>query len=68
MESYFTSKGIPHTRKDIRTDRKAYQEWHERYHGDIVPMIVFNNGQKIVDGCDVPAIERVLRDLGVSPP
>ena len=68
MERYFTSKGIPYTCQDIRTDRKARQEWRERYHGDIVPMIVFDDGKRIVDGCDIPAIERALRELGVTPP
>ncbi|MBU5637638.1 hypothetical protein KOM00_12960 [Geomonas sp. Red69] len=63
MESYFTEKGIPYTTRDIRTDHAAHQEWRERYHGDIVPLIVFDNGKKIVDGCDVRAIERALREL-----
>lgn len=68
MERYFTIKGIPYSYRDIRKDPKAYQEWRQRYHGDIVPLIVFGNGKRIVDGCDIPAIERTLRDLGVSPP
>ena len=68
MERYFTSKGIPYTRRDIRKDPKARQEWSERYRGDIVPLIVFDNGKRIVDGCDIPAIERALRYLGLSPP
>ncbi len=68
MESYFTRKGIPYTSRDIRKDQKARQEWSERYHGDIVPMVVFNDGKRIVDGYDIPAIERALRDLGLSPP
>ncbi|WP_241426238.1 hypothetical protein [Geobacter benzoatilyticus] len=68
MESYFTSKRIPHIKRDIRTDRQARKEWRERYHGDIVPLIVFDDGKRIIDGCDIPAIEQALRELGVSPP
>ena len=63
VESYFTKKGIPFTCRDIRQDQSAYREWHDRYQGEIVPMIVFDGGKKIVDGCDIPAIERSLRDL-----
>lgn len=66
MERFFTRKGIPYTYRDIRKDRMAYQEWHERYRGDIVPLIVFGDGKRIVDGCDIPAIERALRELGLS--
>ncbi|WP_224981577.1 glutaredoxin family protein [Geomonas agri] len=63
MESYFTSKGIPYTTRDIRKDQAARQEWRERYHGDMVPLIVFDQGKRIVDGCDVRAIERAMREL-----
>jgi hypothetical protein len=68
VESYFTSKGIPHTCLDIHKDPKAYREWRDRYHGNIVPMVVFDNGRRIVDGCDIKAIERTLRELEASPP
>ncbi|MBJ6802664.1 glutaredoxin family protein [Geomonas propionica] len=63
MESYFTSKGIPYATRDIRKDQVAHREWRERYHGDMVPLIVFDQGKRIVDGCDVRAIERVMREL-----
>lgn len=65
MESYFTKKGIPFVKRDIRHDRTAFREWRDRYRGDIVPMIVIDNGRKIIDGCDLPAIERALREMGV---
>lgn len=68
MESYFTSKGIPFTIRDIRKDPIARQEWREHYSGDIVPLIVFDNGKRIVDGFDIPAIERAFRSLGLSLP
>ena len=68
MESYFTSNGIPYTVRDIRKDRKAHQEWRERYHGDIVPLIVLGDGDRVVDGCDMRAINRALRELGYNPP
>jgi hypothetical protein len=63
VESYFTSKSIPFISRDIRTDKEALHEWRDRYHGDIVPLIVFDGGKKIVDGGDIPAIERALRGL-----
>ncbi|GAW67790.1 hypothetical protein GPEL0_01r3817 [Geoanaerobacter pelophilus] len=63
MESYFTSKSIPFTCRDIRTDREALREWRDRYHGDIVPLTVFDGGKVVVDGGDIPAIERALRKL-----
>ena len=64
MESFFTSKGIPHTNRDIRRDPSARREWRDRYQGDIVPLIVFDQGKRVVDGCDIPAIEQALRELG----
>lgn len=63
MESYFTDKGIPFTTRDIRTDPKARHDWRERFGGDIVPLIVFDDGKRVVDGCDIPAIERALKHL-----
>lgn len=68
MESYFTEKGIPYVCRDIRHDPAARQEWRERYGGEIVPMVVFDGGRRIVDGCDLPAIERVLRELAAPLP
>ena len=67
MERYFTEKGIPFARRDIRSDREARREWRERYGGEIVPMVVLGNGRRIVDGCDIPAIERALRELAAPP-
>ena len=68
MESYFTNKAIPYVCRDIRTDPTARTEWRERYHGDIVPLAVFDGGKRIVDGCDIPAIERALQELGAVVP
>ncbi|WP_407925475.1 glutaredoxin family protein [Geomonas edaphica] len=68
MESYFTTKGIPFTVRDIRKDPSARKEWRERYGGEIVPTIVFDGGKRIVDGCDIPAIERTLRELAPATP
>jgi len=67
VESYFTNKGIPYTCRDISNDRVARREWRERFAGEIVPMVVFNGGRRIVDGFDIPAIERALRELAVAP-
>ena len=68
MESYFTTKSIPFTVRDIRKDQDARKEWRERYGGEIVPTIVFDGGKRVVDGCDIPAIERVLRELAAPAP
>lgn len=63
VESFFTEKGIPYTSRDIRRDNEALQEWRSRYGGEIVPMVVFDGGRRIVDGYDIPAIERALQEL-----
>lgn len=68
MESYFTTKGIPYTVRDIRKDPNARKEWRERYGGEIVPTIVFDGGKKVVDGCDTRAIERALDELTPAAP
>ena len=68
VERYFTERGIPHINKDIRRDPEARQEWSQRFNGDIVPMVVFDDGKRIVDGYDIPAIERVLRELTTPHP
>ncbi len=67
MESYFTEREIPFSCRDIRQDREARRDWRERYGGEIVPLVVFDNGKRIVDGCDIPAIERALRELAAPP-
>ncbi len=54
--------------RDIRKDPDARKEWRERYGGEIVPTIVFDGGKRIVDGCDIPAIERTLRELAPAAP
>lgn len=63
MERFFTGKGIPYVCRDIRRDRAAFREWRERYGGDIVPMVVLDGGKKVIDGCDIPAIERAMADI-----
>ena len=68
MKSYFTNKGIPYTCRDISQDKVARREWRERFAGEIVPTVVFNGGKRVVDGCDIPAIERALRELAVASP
>lgn len=68
MESFFTEKGIPYVCRDIRRDRAAFREWRERFGGEIVPTVVLGGGKRIVDGCDIPAIERALREITSSPP
>ncbi len=68
MESYFTTKGIPFTVRDIRKDPNARKDWRELYGGEIVPTIVFDGGKKVVDGCDIRAIERALRELAPATP
>ncbi|BEH11680.1 hypothetical protein GSUET_32920 [Geobacter sulfurreducens subsp. ethanolicus] len=68
MERFFTEKGIPYTCRDIRRDRAAFREWRERFGGEIVPMVVLDEGKKIIDGCDIPAIERALADIRSSRP
>jgi glutaredoxin len=67
VESYFTERGIPYSCRDIRRDGEARREWRERYGGEIVPMVVFDHGRRIVDGCDIPAVERTLRELAAPP-
>jgi hypothetical protein len=67
VERFFTERGIPYSCRDIRQDGEARREWRERYGGEIVPMVVFDNGRRIVDGCDIQAIERVLRELAAPP-
>ena len=63
-EEYFTSRRIPFTRRDIVRDPAALREYRER-HGEIVPLIVFGNDQRIVDGFDLPAIHKALRSFGL---
>ncbi len=68
MESYFTKKGIPYICRDISQDKVARREWRERFAGEIVPTVVFNGGRRVVDGFDIPSIERALRELTAAPP
>jgi glutaredoxin len=67
VESYFTEKGIPYTCKDIRHNPTVRREWRERYGGEIVPTVVFDGGRRVVDGCDLPAIKRIIQELAAPP-
>ncbi|WP_416222784.1 hypothetical protein [Trichlorobacter lovleyi] len=53
--------------RDIQQEHRWYQEWHDHFHGDIVPLIVFDNGKIIVDGFDVREIDRALKKRGIRP-
>jgi hypothetical protein len=45
-------------------DPRAYFEWRERWHGDIVPLIVFDDGRRVVEGFEPRSLEKVLKELG----
>lgn len=65
-EGYLTSLGLTFEERDIQKDHRFYREWHDHFHGDIVPLIVFNNGQQVVDSFDPRGIKRALRATGIS--
>ncbi len=66
VESYFASRQIPFVKRDIMRDKDAFHAFRDRYHGDIVPLTVFGNDERIVDGLDLPAIRRALQSFGLS--
>ena len=68
MERYFTRYEIPFEKRDIQHSQQFYREWQDVWKGDIVPTIVFDNGKKVVDGYDIPAIKRAMKELGIIPP
>jgi hypothetical protein len=45
-------------------DRKAYHEWRDRWHGEIVPLIVFDDGKRVVEGFEARSLEKVLQEMG----
>lgn len=53
--------------RDIRHNQTYYQEWQHSWQGDIVPVIVFDNGKQVVDGFDIRGIKRALREVGNLP-
>jgi glutaredoxin len=65
VEKYFAARQIPFTERDIGRDPAALRDYRERYHGEIVPLIVFGNDERIVDGYDLPAIRGALRTFGL---
>jgi glutaredoxin len=64
-EEYFTARQIPFRRLDIGRDPAALRDYRERYQGDIVPLIVFGNDERVVDGYDLPAIRGALKSFGL---
>lgn len=64
-EAYFDARQIPFTKRDIMRDPSALRAYRDRYHGEIVPMIVFGNDERIVDGYDPSAIRDALRVFGL---
>ena len=59
--------GLPFEARDIQHNRSYYKEWQENWQGDIVPLIVFDNGKQVVDGFDIRAIKQALREVGNLP-
>lgn len=53
--------------RDIKRNKTFYHEWKDSWQGDIVPVIVFDNGKQVVDGFDIRAIKRALREVGNLP-
>ena len=53
--------------RDIQHNQTYYREWQETWQGDIVPVIVFDNGKQVVDGFDIRAIKRALQEVGNLP-
>ncbi len=52
--------------RDIQQDHRWYQEWYQHFHGDIVPLIVFDNGKQIIDGYEPKAMVKTLRELRIT--
>lgn len=67
MESFFAKRKIQFEARDIQKDHKYYREWHDRFQGDIVPLIVFDNGKFVIDGYDPESIKQVLKSTGLHP-
>ena len=65
-ESYFATRNIPFESRDIQKSHQFYREWHDHFHGDIVPLTVFDNGKFVIDGFDPKAINHALRAIGIS--
>ena len=66
-ESYFATRNIPFESRDIQKSHQFYREWHDHFNGDIVPLIVFDNGRQVVDSFDPRAIKRALKATGSTP-
>lgn len=58
---------MPFEVRDIQHNQTYYQEWQQTWQGDIVPVIVFDNGKQVVDGFDLRAIKKALRKVGNLP-
>lgn len=54
--------------RDIQHSHQYYQEWQHNFQGEIVPVIVFDNGKQVVDGFDIRAIKRAMKEVGITPP
>jgi glutaredoxin len=66
VKSFFARRGIPYREKDINLDRQARMEWSQKWHGDIVPLVVLDDGRRVVEGADLKALERALAELGME--
>jgi hypothetical protein len=66
VESFFATRNIPFESRDIQKSHQFYREWHDRFHGDIVPLIVFDNGKFVIDGYDPQALRHALQATGIS--
>lgn len=64
---YLAAHGIACEIRDIRKQHRWYREWRDHLQGDIVPLIVLDNGRRIIDGFDPKTLTRVLQSTGIMP-
>ena len=62
-DDYLTSNNIPFTRKDVFADESYMEEMTSRYRSSAVPLIVIDNGRKILRGFVVEAFQVAVKEV-----
>lgn len=65
-EHYLLERGVRFEIRDISQSSQFHREWKEQYRGDIVPLLVLDNGRAMLDGFQRQNYDLFLKQHSIS--
>ncbi len=61
-EQYLRERGVKVAIRDITQSARFHHEWKDSYHGDIVPVLVLDQGRAVLDGFERHQYDHFLKN------